>query len=272
MSKRLAGGVAVLVMAVSMLAACGEDDTGDEAGGSPTPTTASTTATTSASAVAGRPVSVVSPASGSSLGGNVVMLDVEAAGFPIVKADGDRSGNTGHYHVFVDRDPVPAGAPIPREPGIIHTTEDPIAVTGLSPGKHRLTVVLGNGAHERIGESAGSTEVTLTGPSVKASAPASVPAGQAVNISVKVEGITLVKADGDTSGKTGHLHLFIDKPPAAPKEAVPTGDPKIIHTAETSVAVPDLPPGEHTIWVVVGDGAHVALDPPVRDRLTVNVT
>lgn len=268
--RKRAGWLAVLTIAVTALVACGDDDATEEESGAPT--TVTTSVATSGPAGMGRPVSIVSPASGSTLGGNVVLLDVEAAGFTVVRADGDRSGNTGHYHVFVDRDPVPAGAVIPREPGIIHTTEDPIAVTGLSPGSHRLTVVLGNGAHERIGESAGSTQVTVSGPSVKASAPASVPAGQPVNVSMNVQGITLVKADGDTSGQSGHLHLFVDKPPAAPGETVPTGDPKIIHTAETSVSVSDLGPGEHTIWVVMGNGAHVALDPPVRDRVTINVT
>jgi hypothetical protein len=37
------------------------------------------------------------------------------------------------------------------------------------------------------------------------------------------------------------------------------------------VVVPDLPGGEHTIFVVVGDGAHVPLEPLVADKFTVTV-
>ena len=35
--------------------------------------------------------------------GNVVSLDLASTGLTIVKADGDTSGKTGHYHVFIDR-------------------------------------------------------------------------------------------------------------------------------------------------------------------------
>jgi hypothetical protein len=64
----------------------------------------------------------------------------------------------------------------------------------------------------------------------------------------------------------------VDRPPVAPGELIPTGDPALIHTKDTSVALKDLAPGDHVVWVVVGDGAHRAFDPPVRAKVTFTVT
>lgn len=108
--------------------------------------------------------------------------------------------------------------------------------------------------------------------SIEASAPETVAAGQPVPVTIKVEGLTLVKADGDTSGATGHLHLFVDREPTPAGQPIPAGQADIIHTAATEVPVPGLAAGEHTIWVVAGDGAHVPLDPPVQDKVTVKVS
>lgn len=214
----------------------------------------------------GPSLSIGSPASGASLKGNVVPLDVTVGGIAIRKADGDTSGASGHFHVFIDRDPVSAGTVIPKEPGIVHSTEDPILVTGLSPGSHRLVVVLGDGAHARIGSVQREVTVTTEGPNVKASVVGTPAAGAPFEISVKVEGATIVKADGDTSGSTGHLHVFIDRDPTPAGQPIPKEE-GIIHTTDTTIEIPALPAGDHTIWVVLGDGTHTPIAGPVEDRL-----
>jgi hypothetical protein len=248
------------VLAVSA-AACGDDKA--------TNAQSATTATTTTAAA--KVVQIKSPPPGTEVQGNVVVLDLSAEGVTIRAADGDTSGTTGHFHVFVDRSPVAFGQTIPKEPGIIHTTDDPVTVAGLAPGKHKLAVVLGDGAHRSISYTPAETEVTVLGPAVEATAPASVPAGQPVTIELKATGVTIVGPDGDTSGKTGHFHLFVDRPPVAPGALIPTGDPAIIHTKETSVPLKDLAAGDHVVWIVVGDGAHRALDPPVRAKVMFSV-
>ena len=254
--------IALLAAFVLTAAACGSDDGGESTAATNTPTTAS-----------GPSVQIKSPADGASVKGNVVTLDLTTTGFKVVKADGDTSGKTGHFHVFVDKDPVAAGATIPKEPGIIHSTDDPLSVSGLHVGSHRLVVVLGDGTHTRIGKAQDEVNVTVQGPSLDATAPATAAAGQPVSIGVAVEGVTLVKADGDTSGKTGHLHAFVDKDPAQFNgQPIPAGDPAIIHTAASPIVIPSLTAGEHTIWIVLGNGVHTAFDPPVMDKLTVTVT
>jgi hypothetical protein len=206
----------------------------------------------------------------SSVAGNVVALDLAAQGVRIVPPDGDTSGATGHYHLFIDRDPPPPGAPIPKEPGIVHTAESHVTLPGLTAGTHHIAVVLGDGAHRRLGDAVVQTDIAVRGPSVTASAPVTVNAGDPVTIELHVEGIRLTPADGDTSGGTGHLHLFVDRSPTAAGQPIPKED-GIVHTSDTSVTLPPMAPGDHTVWVVVGNGAHVPLDPPVMAKVTFTV-
>ncbi|HEX2259797.1 MAG TPA: DUF4399 domain-containing protein [Actinomycetota bacterium] len=219
-------------------------------------------------------VEITSPRQGARLNGNVVGLDLEAQGITIKAPDGDTSGRTGHFHVFVDKPAVAVGEPIPMERGVIHSATDRIPVPGLSVGRHKLTVVLGDGAHTRITDELAEVEVDVAGPSVRSTAPAEAPAATGFNVETEVEGVQLAPAATDTGapGTTGHLHLIIDppSPPAADGQPIPN-DPTHIHTAERSHRVTGLAPGQHTIWVVLGDKAHVPFNPLVADRVVVTV-
>jgi hypothetical protein len=251
MKKTLA--VATLLAAL-VLAACG--DSNDKAAG-PNPNAT---------------LRLRGPATGTIVRGNVVTLRVSAQGIHIVKADGDTSGMSGHFHVFVDRTPVQPGAVIPKAPNIIHTAVAPIVVTGLAPGTHQLFVVLGDGSHHRLGRALVHTSVHIKGPSLHVSGPATAAVGEPFAVDVKTWGVRLVPADGDTTGVTGHLHVFIDRAPTAAGQPIPKG-PDVIHTAATHIDIPAFTtPGEHTLWVVLGDGNHVPFAPPVMDKLTLTVS
>jgi len=215
-------------------------------------------------------LAISSPADGTEIEGNTFALDFAVSGIQIVGADGDTSGDTGHFHVFVDRDPLAAGATIPREAGIIHTTDDPLLVTGLGVGEHTLTVVLGDGTHARIGDVEASVTVDVQGPAVEATATV---ADGVVTIGIEHEGFEVVAADGDASGETGHFHVLIDpETPPAPGDTIsPAEEGKIIHTTESSVEIEGLSEGDHMIWVVAGDGEHTAFDPAVMAKLTVTI-
>ena len=116
-----------------------------------------------------------------------------------------------------------------------------------------------------------TTASTAAGPHVDALAPAAVAANQGFGLDVRVDGVELVKADGDRSGRTGHLHVFIDREPTPAGQPIPSGDPAIIHSATVPVAVPGLPPGQHTLSVVLGDGAHFPFEPAVTDEVALAV-
>jgi hypothetical protein len=203
----------------------------------------------------------------SAVQGNVVTLHLAVRGVGLVPADGDTSGRTSHLHVFVDRPAPPPGAAIPKEPGIIHTTDTRVAIDGLSVGDHRFSVVLGDGAHRRIGDAIAETTATVKGPSVTLSTPPTVAKGEPATITMNVEGLDLKAADGDRSGNTGHLHLFVDRPPTPAGQAIPKED-GIIHSTDTAVPLSGLAPGEHTVWVVLGDGIHMPLTPSAMAKST----
>ncbi|MDP1793458.1 MAG: DUF4399 domain-containing protein [Acidimicrobiales bacterium] len=224
----------------------------------------------------GKPVdapalSIAAPVDGAKIAGNVVTLELDLEGIDVVKADGDTSGKTGHFHVFIDKEPVAAGALIEKGPGIIHSTDNPLVVPGLTVGEHTLHVVVGDGTHTRLDVEAASVQVTVDGPTVDATAPATVAAGAPVVIDVAVSGLQLVKADGATGETTGHLHAFVGTAPVAAGEAIAVGNPLIIHSATSPITVTGLAAGEHTIWIVVGDGTHHAFKTPVRDKVVVTV-
>lgn len=211
------------------------------------------------------------PEKGTVVHGNVVTLRVRAEGVRILKADGDESGQTGHFHVFVDRPPVAPGEVIPKAKDVIHTTESPIVVPGLDEGQHQIYVVLGDGTHHRMSRSVVHTSVNVEGPTVVATGPSVAKLGEAIEVEVHTEGVRLVAADGDTSGETGHLHVFIDRPPTAAGQVIPREE-GVIHTTEKKFEIPGFTtPGDHTIWVVLGDGNHVPFAPRVMDRLIVTV-
>jgi hypothetical protein len=252
---RLRTFVLVAVLAI-VGAACATDDSGGEATDAPDDDTPSLSIGTVEQSVEG----------------NVVTLPVDVTGVEIVKADGDTSGSTGHFHVFVDGEPVDEGDTIARERGIVHSADNPIKIWGLEPGSHEFTVVVGDGAHTRIlGDLEDSVTVDVEGPSVQGTPTVD---GDDVTVELSAEGVDIVAADGSSSTDQGHFHVLLD--PASPPEAakiIPQPDGEtIFHTIEDSVELKNLEKGEHIIWVVLGDGLHRAFDPPVMDKLTVTIT
>jgi hypothetical protein len=239
---------------------------------------ASPTASASVSPTAAPTLQLSTAPTATVVSGNTATIALETSGIRIVAADGDTSGKTGHFHVFIDKDPVAAGQTIPKVPGVVHTAENPIQLTGLTDGDHKLVIVLGDGVHRRIGDGQVVQTIKITGPTVHLTAPATLAAGQPLKVTATVEGVKLVKAADDTSkkdGSTGHLHIFVNKPPVAPGGApIPSGDPAIIHTAATTTDIPAalLKAGDNTIWVELGYADHRPFSPEIVDKVVVTVT
>lgn len=208
-----------------------------------------------------------------SVEGNLAVLTVDVAGLEVVAPDGDDSGETGHLHFFIDKEPVEEGEVIPREAGIVHSAEVPTTLYGLSVGSHEITVVAGDGKHQRIGAAEDAITLEVEGPSVDATAPATLDEGDDLEIELEAEGVEIKAADGDASGDSGHFHVLVDPntPPKAGDVVPEAEEGKIYHSAEDTVTVEGLAKGEHTIWIALGDGKHQAFDPAVMDKLTVTV-
>src|SRR5262245_10811331 len=78
---------------------------------------------------------------------------------------------------------------------------------------------------------------------------------------------------GDRTPDAGHHHLFVDlDEPIKPGAVIPADKNHIHFGAGQSEARVDLPPGRHTLQLVLGDAEHRVFDPPVvSKKITVTV-
>ena len=78
---------------------------------------------------------------------------------------------------------------------------------------------------------------------------------------------------GSSAPNSGHHHLLIDvDEPLDPNEPIPQDKTHLHFGAGQTEARIDLPPGKHTLQLVVGDMKHVPLNPPVvSDVITIEV-
>jgi len=76
-----------------------------------------------------------------------------------------------------------------------------------------------------------------------------------------------VTTAGQQAADTGHHHLFVDvDEPLDPNAPIPN-DKKHLHfgKGQTEARI-DLPPGPHTLQLVLGDADHVPFDPPLVSK------
>jgi hypothetical protein len=69
-----------------------------------------------------------------------------------LRAAGVDEPNSGHLHLFIDREPTPVGAVIPTGPGIVHLGQAQTEYTleDLEPGEHVVIAVLADFLHVTI--------------------------------------------------------------------------------------------------------------------------
>jgi hypothetical protein len=77
----------------------------------------------------------------------------------------------------------------------------------------------------------------------------------------------------DNFPNSGHHHLLIDvSEPLDQNEPIPQDKKHLHFGAGETEALVDLPPGKHTLQLVLGDGKHFNFDPPVvSKRITIRV-
>jgi hypothetical protein len=95
----------------------------------------------------GAEVSIVSPADGATVPQTVV-VKFAVENIALAPA-GDVTKNTGHHHLLIDVDKLPAaGAPIPNDANHLHFGKAQTqAEVKLTPGKHTLQLELGDSGH-----------------------------------------------------------------------------------------------------------------------------
>jgi hypothetical protein len=78
---------------------------------------------------------------------------------------------------------------------------------------------------------------------------------------------------GDSFKNSGHHHLLVDvTEPLNPKEPIPSDKSHLHFGAGQTEARIELPPGNHTLQLVLGDADHFPFDPPlVSEKITVRI-
>jgi hypothetical protein len=78
---------------------------------------------------------------------------------------------------------------------------------------------------------------------------------------------------GDNFQNSGHHHLLIDvNDPIEPNEPIPQDKSHLHFGAGQTEARIELPPGKHTLQLVLGDAAHYPFNPPVvSEKITVRI-
>ena len=78
---------------------------------------------------------------------------------------------------------------------------------------------------------------------------------------------------GDEFANSGHHHLLIDvNEPLDPKEPIPQDKSHLHFGAGQTEARVDLPPGKHTLQLVLGDAKHYPFSPPlVSEKITIRI-
>lgn len=87
-----------------------------------------------------------------------------------------------------------------------------------------------------------------------------------------VKNMSIVPA-GEDKPASGHVHLLIDTDGLPPLDQPIPKDAQHIHygKGQTEAAV-ELPPGKHTLQLLLGDYQHVPHEPPVAsDKITITV-
>lgn len=77
---------------------------------------------------------------------------------------------------------------------------------------------------------------------------------------------------GIVKANTGHHHLLIDSDLPPLDEPIPNNRNHLHFGAGQTETLLELPPGRHTLQLIMGDAAHVPHDPPViSKRITITV-
>ncbi len=121
-----------LVLVTAAFAACGTGKSAEDQPSTPT-------------------VEIAAPTDGATVVGGPVELTLTVTNLELRPAGTDEP-NTGHHHMFINRDIVAEGEVIPAEEGVVHlgAAQTFHVFESLEPGTYTVIAVLGDHRHARI--------------------------------------------------------------------------------------------------------------------------
>ena len=203
----------------------------------------------------------------------------------VAPAGSDRP-NTGHHHLLIDTELPPLDQPIPNDFNHLHFGAGQTEATiELKPGEHTLQLLMGDKDHipHTPPVMSAPIKVRVVDPSLRTAAPpdarvyfvglrngAVIP--QTVTLHFALANMGVAPA-GINRPNTGHHHLLIDTPVPPLDEPIPNDFHHLHFGAGQTEATITLPPGKHTLQLLLGDANHIPHNPPVMSKsITVFVT
>lgn len=179
-------------------------------------------------------------------------------------------GGGAHFVIYIDNPPVPVGEPVSPGANVVSSAATRIPIAGLLVGRHTFTTILADGTNTRMNAPAAQVAVTVDGPSVVADLEGATAAGKPFNLTLSSYGVTINDIASDTSGRTAHYNVLIDR--AMPQAGViPQPGSGLIDTTDSLVQIPPLTAGTHVIWVVLVNGAGRTLSPLAAAEVIVSL-
>ncbi|MEM7533512.1 MAG: DUF4399 domain-containing protein [Chloroflexota bacterium] len=191
---------------------------------------------------------------------------MNAAGVAVDPA-GDIIENSGHMHILVDTDFVPAGEVIPNDEQHLHYGDGSLMTElTLTPGPHTLRLQLANGAHIALNGDEYRDEIIVM---VSEDAPDQsvgfvMPADGAVvpetfDVQMTAAGL-FVDPAGDIVENSGHFHILVNTDFIPAGEVIPNDEQHLHFGGAQTMTTLTLEPGEYTLRLQLANGAHIALD------------
>ncbi len=196
-----------------------------------------------------------------------------------VDPSGDVLPESGHMHILVDTDFIPAGEIIPTDEQHLHFGDASLeAELTLTPGEHVLHLQFADGIHTALeGEEYRDTIIVFVEEDAAETSVAFFDPLDGTTVSSPFEVVMtatglVVEPSGEVNEGAGHFHILVDTDFVTAGEVIPT-DEQHLHYGKGQTAVSlELEPGEHTLRLQFADGLHTALEgEQYRDTITVTV-
>ncbi|MCY3900371.1 MAG: DUF4399 domain-containing protein, partial [Caldilineaceae bacterium] len=193
-----------------------------------------------------------------------------------VDPSGEVFSGSGHMHILVDTEFIPAGEIIPTDEQHLHFGDGSLdAELTLTPGEHTLHLQFADGAHTALeGDEYRDTIIVFVEEDAAEQSVAFFDPLDGTTVSSPFEVLMtatglVVEPSGEVNEDAGHFHILVDTDFVAAREVIPT-DEVHLHYGKGQTAVSlELEPGEHTLRLQFADGLHTALE---GDQYTDTIT
>ena len=196
-----------------------------------------------------------------------------------VDPSGEVIPGSGHMHILVDTDFIPAAEIIPTDEQHLHFGDGSLEVElTLAPGEHTLHLQFADGVHTALeGDEYRDTIIVFVEEDAAEQSVAFFDPLDGTTVSSTFEVVMtatglVVEPSGEVNDDAGHFHILVDTDFVKAREVIPTDDVHLHYGQGQTTATLELEPGEHTLRLQFADGLHTALEgDQYRDTITVVV-